>query len=96
MCLSDHLGFLLALLLDIVDHPLQFGALLVHLLQALLGNLLLGLQVLQAAAFSVQAVLHVLFTKADINIHTLMAIGSKGKVLFRLHFTPLLSFKLQK
>lgn len=39
--LSNHLGLLLALLLDVIEHPLQLGTLLVHLLQTFLGSLLL-------------------------------------------------------
>lgn len=89
--LSDHLRFLLALLFDVVEHSLQFGALLVHLLQTLLGNLLLGLQVLQAAALPVQAVLHVLFTKTHTraNTHTVGSI-----VEFCLFCIVLLPLKL--
>ena len=58
----------LALLLHVVEHALQLGPLLVHLLQPLLGVLLLGLQVLQTAALPVQVILHLLRTHKDKDI----------------------------
>lgn len=63
--ISNLLGFILALLLDVVDHSLKPGALLVHFLQAYLGILLLGLQVLQAAALPFQIILQALRVKEN-------------------------------
>lgn len=57
---SNRVRLFLALLFNITEHAVQFGVLLVHLLQTFLGDPFLGFQIHKAAALPVQASLHVL------------------------------------
>lgn len=57
---SNRVRLFLVLLFNITDHAVQFGVLLVHLLQTFLSDPFLGFQIHKAAALPVQASLHVL------------------------------------
>lgn len=50
---THHLGLILAFLPHVTQHVPQLGLLLVHLIQAVLGVLLLSLKLLQTAGFPV-------------------------------------------
>lgn len=63
MLFSHHLRLFLALLSYVVEHVLQLCLLLVHLLQAVLGVLFLGLKFLKGGRLSVQIILHLLLIK---------------------------------
>lgn len=57
---THHLCLILALLPHIAQHVPELGLLLVHLIQPVLGILLLGLKFLQAAGLPVQVILQLL------------------------------------
>lgn len=58
--LSNPVRLFLALLFNITEQAVQFGMLLVHLIQTFLSDQFLGFQIHKAAALPIQASLHVL------------------------------------
>lgn len=57
---SNRVRLFLALMFNITEHAIQFGVLLVHLLQTFLSDPFLGFQIHKAAALLIKASLHVL------------------------------------
>lgn len=57
---THHLGFFLAFLPHVIQHIFQFGFLLVHFIQAVLGILFLSLELLQVTRLPIQIILQFL------------------------------------